>query len=115
MKEFIEVMKALKDPNRVKALKILQHGELCVCEIREALGIAQSSVSKHLGILDTAGLVERRKEGLWSYYRIAATPATPYAATLLGSLRHWLEDDTELAEAITRLPEIRSHNLCKKE
>jgi len=64
MKKFIQVMKALKNPKCVKILKILQDGELCICEIREALGIAQSSVSKHLEILDTAGLVERCREGL---------------------------------------------------
>ena len=48
MKEFIKVMKALSDPNRVKLLKLLQKREMCVCEIQAALGIAQPTVSKHL-------------------------------------------------------------------
>ncbi|NLJ29520.1 MAG: winged helix-turn-helix transcriptional regulator, partial [Deltaproteobacteria bacterium] len=47
MKDFIKVMKALSDPNRVKILKILQHKTLCVCEIQKVLGIAQPTVSNH--------------------------------------------------------------------
>ena len=48
MKTFIRVMKALSDPNRVRVVKLLQNGELCVCEIKEILGLAQSTVSKHM-------------------------------------------------------------------
>ena len=50
-------MKALSDPNRVKVLKMLQRGTMCVCKIQDALGIAQPTVSKHLKILEDAGLV----------------------------------------------------------
>ena len=61
MKEFIKVMKALSDPNRVKLLKLIQQREMCVCEIQAALEIAQPTVSKHLKVLEDAGLVEPRK------------------------------------------------------
>ena len=64
MREFIKVMKALSDPNRVRILKLLQRRVLCVCEIKEALGLAQSSASKHLKILEEAGLIAYSKEGL---------------------------------------------------
>ena len=57
MKEFIKVMKALSDPNRVKLLKILQERALCVCEIQKVLGLAQPTVSSHMKILEDAGLV----------------------------------------------------------
>jgi len=113
MKEFIKVMKALKDPTRVKVLKILQQGELCVCEIQAILGISQGTVSKHVGMLEAAGLVERRKTGLWAYYRLAGSPRSPYAASLLGSLRHWLDDDKEITELINKIPETRKKNLCR--
>ena len=63
MQEFTKVMKALSDPNRVKIVKMLQHRVLCVCEIRAALGLAQSTASKHLKVLESAGLIERRVEG----------------------------------------------------
>ena len=56
MKAFVKVMKALSDPNRVKILKMLQHKAMCVCEMQVALKIAQPSVSKHLKLLEEAGL-----------------------------------------------------------
>jgi ArsR family transcriptional regulator, arsenate/arsenite/antimonite-responsive transcriptional repressor len=114
LKEFIGVTKALRDPNRVKVLKMLQHGELCVCEVQVALGISQASVSKHLTILTTAGLLDRRKDGLWAYYRIAASPHSPYAAAVLGNMRFWLEDDADMQVLVKRLPDIRRKNLCRR-
>ena len=64
---------------------------MCVCEIQAALGIAQPTVSKHLKILEDAGLVGRKKEGLWVNYSLTDGGRSPYAASLLGNLRHWLE------------------------
>lgn len=69
MKEFIKVTKAISDPNRVKILKMLQHKRMCVCEIKALLQIAQPSVSKHLKILENAGLVGSEKDGLWVNYQ----------------------------------------------
>ena len=65
MKGFIKVMKALSDPNRIKILKMLQHKSLCVCEMQAALEIAQPTVSNHLKVLEEAGFVTYRKNGLW--------------------------------------------------
>ncbi len=107
MQEFIRVMKALSDPNRVKILKLLQEHPLCVCELQAALDIAQPTVSNHLKVLEEAGLVDYRKSGLWVYYHLSDRTRTPYAATLLGSLKHWLKDDPEILRLIGRLPEIR--------
>jgi len=113
MKDFIEVMKALRDPNRVKIVKMLQRGELCVCEIQEALGVAQPTVSKHLKILETAGLLRSRKEGLWAYYRLDDGGSSPYVATVLGNLKHWLEESPEIREMVERLPDIQRADLCR--
>ncbi len=104
MKDFIRVMKALSEPNRVRILKILQEGPLCVCEIRTALGISQPTVSNHLKVLEEAGLVTYRKEGLWVHYRLSDGRRSPYAASLLGQLRHWLEDSEEIRKVTERLP-----------
>ncbi|MEJ2691154.1 MAG: metalloregulator ArsR/SmtB family transcription factor, partial [Deltaproteobacteria bacterium] len=68
MNTLIKIMKALSDPSRVKIIKMLEYREMCVCEIREVLGLAQPTVSKHLKVLEEAGLVKRRKEGLWVNY-----------------------------------------------
>jgi ArsR family transcriptional regulator len=92
MKPFIKVMKALSDPNRVKIVKMLQHKSMCVCEIKEAFHVSQPSVSKNLKILGDAGLVEFYKDGLWINYYLSDGGKSTYVASLLGNLRHWLED-----------------------
>lgn len=68
MKDVLAVTKALADENRTRALLFLRDGELCVCQVVELLGLAPSTVSKHLTVLHHAGLVESRKEGRWIYY-----------------------------------------------
>jgi len=112
MKEFVKVMKALSDINRVKIVKLLQHKMMCVCELQTALGVAQPTVSKHLKILEHAGLVISKKEGLWVNYYPADGSASPYAASMLGNIRHWLDHDPELKEIIERLPGIRRDLIC---
>lgn len=112
MRTFIEVMKALSDPNRVKMLKMLQRKVMCVCEIKEALGLAQSTASKHLKILESAGLIVYAKEGLWVNYRLADGARNPYVASLLGNLRHWLEEDDDVVALVAKLPEIRREDIC---
>jgi ArsR family transcriptional regulator len=102
MEQFVKVMKALSDPNRVKLLKLLQKRKMCVCEIRAALGIAQPTVSKHLKILEAAGLVGREKDGLWVDYFLADGARSPYAASLLGNLRHWLDEDPQVRDMLKR-------------
>ncbi|MBU2520998.1 MAG: metalloregulator ArsR/SmtB family transcription factor [Proteobacteria bacterium] len=112
MKEFVKVMKALSDINRVKIIKLLQHKMMCVCELRAALGIAQPTVSKHLKLLENAGLVVSKKEGLWVNYLLTDGNASPYAASMLGNLRHWLDQDSGLKEIIEKLPDIRRDRIC---
>ena len=114
MRTFIRVMKALSDPNRVKILKMLQRRELCVCEIRAALEIAQPTVSSHLKVLEDADLVRSRKEGLWVIYSLADGKSSPYCATLLGNLMHWLEDDPGITKIVEVLQSIQRENVCKK-
>ncbi|MBC2693758.1 MAG: winged helix-turn-helix transcriptional regulator [Desulfobacteraceae bacterium] len=107
MKAFVKVMKAISDINRVKIVKLLQHKMMCVCELQTALKVAQPTVSKHLKILENAGLVVSKKKGLWVNYHLADGSSSPYAASMLGNLRHWLDHDPELKEIIERLPGIR--------
>jgi ArsR family transcriptional regulator len=114
MKEFVKVMKALSDPNRVKLLKILQHKMMCVCEIQAAIGVAQPTASKHLKILENAGLVDHEKDGLWVNYYLADGSSSPYAASLLGNLKHWLSDDSEIKRIVEKLPSLKREDLCKR-
>ncbi len=114
MKSFLKVMKALSDPSRVKIMKMLQRRVMCVCEIQAALGIAQSTASKHLKILEDAGLITYYKDGLWVNYALADGSQSPFAASLLGNLKHWLEDDPDLKKLLNRLPDIHRENICGK-
>jgi ArsR family transcriptional regulator, arsenate/arsenite/antimonite-responsive transcriptional repressor len=114
MRQFISITKALSDPGRVKILKLLQHRCMCVCEIQALLELAQPTVSKHLKILEEAGLVTSRKSGLWVNYALTDGSSSPYAATLLGNLRHWLENDPEVLDMANRLPEINREQICKR-
>lgn len=115
MKAFIKVMKALSDPNRVKILKLLQHRTLCVCELQAALGISQPNASKHVKVLEDAGFVNTFKEGLWVNCRLADGRSSPYAAALLGNLRHWLDEDAEVAELAARVHALDRALICKGE
>ncbi len=112
MKSFLRVMKALSDPSRVKIIKMLQKRVMCVCEIKEALGVAQSTTSKHLKILEEAGLITFHKEGLWVNYALADGGTSPYAASLIGNLKHWLEDDPAVAGLALQLPHIHREDIC---
>ncbi len=114
MKKFTKVMKALSDPTRVKMLKMLQHRTLCVCELQDALQVAQSTTSKHLKVLEAAGLVAFRKDGLWVNYTAADGSDSPYAASMLGSLRHWLEDDPEIRALMNKLPHINRETILQR-
>ena len=114
MKSLLKVMKALSDPNRVKIIKLLQQKMMCVCELRGALKIAQPTVSKHLKILEEAGLVDYAKDGLWVNYFLTDGKVSPYAASVLGNLKHWLEDDPEIADLVKKVPFLNREELCRK-
>ncbi len=111
MKTFVKVMKALSDPNRVKIVKLLQQKVMCVCELQAALKISQPSVSKHLKILEEAGLVDYQKDGLWVNYFLADGKLSPYSASLLGHLRHWLDNDPEVSKLVKKAPFLNREEL----
>lgn len=72
MRALFKVTKALSDPTRLRILRLLFPGELCVCQMVAALSLAASTVSRHLSLLEDAGLVEVRRTGRWAYYRLPA-------------------------------------------
>lgn len=74
MPSTLDITKALADESRLRLLMLLRDGELCLCQLVEVIELAPSTLSKHLSLLHAAGLVERRKEGKWHYYRLAAAP-----------------------------------------
>ena len=70
MKELTSIFRALSDETRLRILKLLEHGELCVCDVVAALDIVQPKVSFHLRILKKAGILKGRKARKWMHYRI---------------------------------------------
>lgn len=72
----VTLFHALSDATRLAILEMLRGGEQCVCDLQDELGAAQSRLSFHLKVLRNAGLVTDRREGRWSYYRIAPQALT---------------------------------------
>ncbi|WP_028325230.1 ArsR/SmtB family transcription factor [Desulfatirhabdium butyrativorans] len=109
MENFLQIMKALSDVNRVKILKALQERSLCVCEMQRLLDLAQPTVSKHLKILESCELVKRNKDGLWVNYAAVESSRRPYVSILLAGLRHWLEDDPQIIKMREKLPLVNRY------
>jgi DNA-binding transcriptional ArsR family regulator len=105
---FESVGRAISDRNRIRILKMLEPGELCVCQITAILGLAPASASKHLSLLRMAGLLAHRKDGRWVYYRLSAHPNNPYAPAVLEMMGASLEDDPVIAEDRRRLAYVNS-------
>ncbi len=70
MQELTNTFKALSDETRLRILKLLENGELCVCDIVAALDMVQPKVSFHLATLKEAGFIKDRKQGRWTHYRL---------------------------------------------
>ncbi|MEE9399308.1 MAG: metalloregulator ArsR/SmtB family transcription factor [Dehalococcoidales bacterium] len=82
MQSLIRTMKALSDATRLRILNLLLERECCVCEVMQALDISQSRTSRNLGILQNAGFLKARRDGLWRVYYIDWQAANHYAAFL---------------------------------
>ena len=96
--EAVRVGKALSDPTRVRILAALEVRPLCVCELTHLLRGGQPAVSRHLGILRDAGLVEDVRDGKWVDYRLRRPPAGSAAAAVAAPLLRSLRRDPALAE-----------------
>ena len=71
MNELADIFKALSDVTRLRIIKLLEQGELCVCDIVAALDMVQPKVSFHLGALKEAGLIQDRRQGKWTHYSLS--------------------------------------------
>jgi len=118
MRDFMAVAKALADENRVRVLLALSNGELCVCQLVEMLGLAPSTVSKHMAILKQARLVDSRKEGRWMFYHLSGEDAPVEAQEATALVCRLLMDDSEVRTDAKRLKQILKMDrdeLCRKQ
>jgi DNA-binding transcriptional ArsR family regulator len=116
MRDTVAISKALSDPSRVRILVALRAGELCGCQLVELLGLAASTVSKHMAVLRQADLVELRKEGRWAYYRRAGRTGPKSSLAALKWLDASVETDEVLqadAKRLGRILRTPVEELCK--
>ena len=106
MRRFINISKALSDENRLRALMMLADRELCLCQLIEMLGLAPSTVSKHMSVLYQAGLVSARKDGRWMYYSLAAKEVSAQAASALRWVKKSLADDKQMLADAKKLKTV---------
>ncbi len=85
VRSLTKLFRALGDETRLRMVALLSHGELCVCHLERALDLSQPNVSRQLGILRMAGVVDARREGTWVYYSLASQEHEA-VATMLASL-----------------------------
>ncbi len=111
MNELLVVTKALSDKTRVRALMSVVDGELCLCQIIELLGLAPSTVSKHMHVLQQAGLVERRKAGRWHFYRLADSTGSPAAQRALKWVVAELRNEPMIVADAKKIRQVRKQDL----
>ena len=97
MREFVETFKALSDETRMRILKLLLERECCVCEVMQALDISQSRASRNLGILQRAGFIKAKRDGLWVVYSIDKKGMADYSGALVEVLRGSLNQDETIS------------------
>ena len=106
MKDVARFFKVLADESRLQMLwLLLNHGELCVCDIMAALGITQSKASRHLAALRHAGLVSDRRAGTWSFYSLSRV-TSEFERSQMESLRVWLASQADAALALSNLGQV---------
>jgi len=118
MREVMELFRAMADENRVRILCALRGRELCVCQMVELLGLAPSTVSKHLSILRHARLIESRKDGRWVHYRLTRGRDRPAAAgALMRVAFRALSENRRIGEdagRVCRIEKMDMERLCRR-
>src|SRR5690242_15588020 len=108
------MFRAFSDPTRLRILNLLRTGETCVCDLQSVLDVPQPKVSRHLAYLRKTKLVEARKDGLWSYYRLAPAPGA-FPAQLLACVGCCCNAGPEIDRDIMKLKRTncaRSNDCC---
>ena len=105
------MFKAFADETRMRILHLLTQGELCVCDLVEALKLSQPKVSRHLAYLKTSGLVSDRKQGLWRYYSLTP-PDGRFHKTLLSCLKTCFAEVEILRHDLESLKKAHKSKCC---
>lgn len=109
----VQIFKALSDANRLRILKMLQIRKLCVCEITEVLGLATSTVSKHLSLLRQAGFILEEKDGKWVNYLINPRPGDAVLASINSVMHVLLEDMDTIRRDRQKVLKVDRLTICR--
>ena len=116
MRQFLNISKALSDENRLRSLMMLADQELCLCQLIEMLGLAPSTVSKHMSVLYQADLVNARKEGRWMYYSLATKATSGQVVSAIAWVKKGLAEDKQVLADAKKLKTVLKKDkqqLCK--
>lgn len=104
MRKAVRVFRALSDETRIRLIKLLEDaGEVCVCDIMNAMGISQTRASRNLNILKGAGLVTDRRDKHRIYYSTNKKTAEECCGDVLNVIGKWLTADEEIINDKQRL------------
>jgi ArsR family transcriptional regulator len=104
--ELVRIYACLCEPIRLRILRLLAEGPLCVCHLQKVLSERQVKVSKHLGYLKSHGLVEVRREGAWRVYDLKR-PASPALSANLACLAACVRDETVFQQDAAKLRRLK--------
>lgn len=107
MQQLVSIIRALDNESRLRILLSLRDGELCLCQVIEFLQLAPSTVSKHVDLLRQAGLIERRKEGKWHFYRLAGRGVPPAVRDAIRWILSSLRDEQVILADAKRIADLR--------
>jgi len=105
MNEMVQCLKAIADENRLRILMLLRERDLCVFELMGVLGLSQSLVSSHLGVMRAAGLVAARREGKRMRYAITEVGRDGGKRGIVNLVTAALRDEPAMAKDLARLRE----------
>jgi ArsR family transcriptional regulator len=122
MNELLLIFKALSEETRLRIIKLLERGELCVCDITAALDMVQPKVSFHLSALKEAGLIKDRKQGKWIHYSLnekdlfrrmlILSACERMQGSVVSEDRKRLEEFLESKETGSKVVALRSKSIC---
>ena len=114
MRSAPQFFRALADRTRLRIVNLLARGSLCVCDIQRILAQPQSSVSRHLALLKSAGLTVDRRDGMRTFYALAASDSRLTRA-VLGAIRAHLSAEDAYRADLDELTRLRARGECHEE
>jgi len=111
MRELLSIAKALSDESRLRALLAVKDGELCLCQIIQVLGLSPATVSKHMQILERAGLVERTRRGKWRFYQLPDASQSRAVKRALDWVLDELRSDPQVSDDARKIRKVRRQDL----